>query len=136
MVLDRANSQDLSQVNVKEYGFWLKEREPELRATLTDELLEELARINEILAPFQLHFGNRTVRELALYVNRASITNATIDPVDRQIDQKILTKLRGGVECTDMLNRLSQLLTDRPQSLKRVNIMRSDLNESDFFKYR
>jgi 5-methylcytosine-specific restriction protein B len=136
MVLDRANSQDLSDVNVRAYGKWLRDREPELATTLTDELLEELTAINELLAPFQLHFGHRTVRELALYVTRANSIQASIDPVDRQIDQKILPKLRGGAECTGMLNSLAGLLNTRPLAHRRVSLMKSDLDESDFFKYR
>lgn len=136
MVLDRANSQDLSFVDVPAYGAWLKNREPELERVLTDPLLAELNAISALLSPFQLHFGNRTVREIALYVYHARLIDASIDPIDRQIDQKILPKLRGGPECSSMLDRLSNLLAGREQSLMRIRQMKADLELSDYFKYR
>lgn len=136
MVLDRANSQDLSQVDILSYGAWLRKYEPEFQHTLTDDLLNELAAINTILAPFQLHFGNRTVREMALYIQRASAIKASVDPVDLQIDQKILPKLRGGAECGPMLNDLQGMFAGREFSRRRIKMMRSDLAQTDFFKYR
>lgn len=136
MVLDRANSQDLSFVDVPSYGAWLREREPRLEEVLTDELLAQLGSISELLAPFQLHFGNRTVKEMALYIHQARVAGASIDPVDRQVDQKILPKLRGGPECSNMLDQLSKLLVGRSQSLTRIRQMKADLELSDYFKYR
>jgi hypothetical protein len=136
MVLDRANSQDLSFVDIPAYGTWLRDYEPELRDVLTDELLAELGSISETLAPFQLHFGNRTVREMALYIHQARRVGASIDPVDRQVDQKILPKLRGGPECASMLDELGKLLSSREKSLVRIRQMKEDLELSDYFKYR
>lgn len=136
MVLDRANSQDLSYVDVHAYGNWLRSQEPHLRPALTDDLLSELAAINAVLAPFQLHFGNRTVREVALFVQRASLVEASVDAVDMQIDQKILPKLRGGTECATMLSELHALFRTRSSSRQRIETMRSDLEQTDFFKYR
>lgn len=136
MVLDRANSQDLSFVDVPTYGAWLRDREPTLEKVLTHELLAHLGSINELLSPFQLHFGNRTVREMALYIHQARVLGASLDAVDRQLDQKVLPKLRGGPECSTMLDELSVLLVGREQSLKRIKQMKADLELSDYFKYR
>lgn len=136
MVLDRANSQDLSLVDIPSYGEWLRDREPELAEVLTDELLSTLGKISELLAPFQLHFGHRTVREMALYIHQAQQVEASIDPLDRQIDQKILPKLRGGPECSNMLDHLTKILADKEQSLLRLRQMKADLELSDYFKYR
>lgn len=136
MVLDRANSQDLSLVDIPAYGAWLRDREPELEDVLNDELLDQLGSISDILAPFQLHFGYRTVREMALYVHRAQQVGASIDALDRQIDQKILPKLRGGPECSNMLDQLIKILAGREQSLLRIRQMKTDLELSDYYKYR
>ncbi|WP_406633617.1 McrB family protein [Pseudarthrobacter quantipunctorum] len=136
MVLDRANSQDLSSVDVRGYGNWLRRREPNLEAVLTSALLDELASLADILAPFQLHFGNRTIREIAMYAHGAEVIKASVDPIDRQIDQKVLPKLRGGPECINMLESLEAALASRPQSRLRVRQMRSDLELTDYFKYR
>ncbi|WP_423183880.1 McrB family protein [Arthrobacter sp. NyZ413] len=136
MVLDRANSQDLSYVDVKSFSEWLRETEPALAEVLTDQVVEYLAALGALLAPFQLHFGNRTVREIALYLLSAKKSGATIDALDYQIDQKILPKLRGGEECSRMLLDLIQLLDGRTLSQKRVMLMKSDLDQLDFFKYR
>lgn len=136
MVLDRANSQDLSQVDVTAYIAWLCEKEPGLADALTPQLVLLLEELSSALRPFQLHFGNRTVREIALYLTRAASIGASINALDRQIDQKILPKLRGGEETVEMLNRLSTLLPEYPVSLARVAQMKSDLGAVDFFKYR
>jgi hypothetical protein len=136
MVLDRANSQDLSFVDVPVYGAWLRDREPHLEDVLTDDLLAELGSICELLSPFQLHFGNRTVREMALFIHQARLVEASIDPVDRQVDQKVLPKLRGGPECSTMLDRLTHVLAGREKSLMRIRQMKADLELSDYFKYR
>lgn len=136
MVLDRANSQDLSAVDIRGYGRWLRGQMPELANTLSDSLLETLTRASAILEPFQLHFGNRTVREIALYLKSAQATGSTVNALDRQIDQKILPKLKGGGEASRMLEELASLLDDYPISRGRVDLMRSDLIAVDFFKYR
>lgn len=136
MVLDRANSQDLSQVDIRSYANWLRQNEAILAQVLTNDLIIELQSIGKILEPFQLHFGNRTVREIALYILCAEVNDATINALDYQIDQKILPKLRGGEECTVMLSQLHAQLAGHDLSQKRVAMMRSDLEQIDFFKYR
>jgi MoxR-like ATPase len=136
MVLDRANSQDLSHVDVTAYSDWLRIREPALATALTPELVNILEAVSSALRPFQLHFGNRTVREIALFITKAVSVGASINALDHQIDQKILPKLRGGEEANQMLSKLSVLFRDLPISLARVGQMKSDLEAVDFFRYR
>lgn len=136
MVLDRANSQDLSHVDVTAYSDWLRKREPALAAVLTPGLVATLESISSALRPFQLHFGNRTVREIALFLTRAASVGASINALDHQVDQKILPKLKGGEEASQMLSKLSTLFHDLPVSLARIGQMKSDLEAVDFFRYR
>jgi hypothetical protein len=138
MVLDRANSQDLSNGpgDIAAYGGWLRGNEPDLALVLDDPLLALLEKLSEQLRPFALDFGNRTVRELALYIKSASETGSILNVLDRQIDQKILPKLRGGEETAQMLDELLAILGPYPVSHARVLKMKTDLEQVDFFKYR
>jgi MoxR-like ATPase len=138
MVLDRANSQDLSNGpgDLTSYGSWLRGNEPDLAPTLDDVLLALLEKLSQQLRPFALNFGNRTVRELALYIKSASDTGSKLDPLDHQIDQKILPKVRGGEETAQMLDELLAILRPYPISHERVSKMKADLEQVDFFKYR
>jgi hypothetical protein len=136
MVLDRANSQDLSNTDVVAYGKWLRQNEPHLAPMLSDDTLALLAALSDELRPFVLNFGNRTVRELALYLKSAHDTGSTLNALDRQIDQKILPKMRGGEEASQMLDRLTTILSAYPASCARIAQMKQDLERVDFFKYR
>lgn len=136
MVLDRANTQDLSDVDVAAFVAWLKTNEKGLAPVLTDAVRDLLVALAAALAPHHLHFGRRTIREVALYMQAAQATGASINALDRQIDQKILPKLRGGEETSAMLESLGGLLASYPDSLRRVQTMQSDLQEYEFFKYR
>lgn len=138
MVLDRANSQDLSNGpgDISAYGGWLRQHEPDLAPALDNALLSLLEELSKQLRPLALNFGNRTVRELALYIKSASATGSMLDPLDRQIDQKILPKVRGGEEAAQMLDGLLAILQPYPVSHARVSKMKADLEQVDFFKYR
>lgn len=136
MVLDRANSQDLSDVDVMAFGKWLRDQEADLAQVLTDEVLTLLHDVAETMKPFALNFGNRTVREIGLYLKACARIGGSVNGLDRQIDQKILPKLRGGEETSAMLDSLVSLLASYPASSERLKLMKQDLELYDFFKYR
>lgn len=136
MVLDRANTQDLSTMDVVAYAEWLKSQQPELASALEASVVNELKALSDILSPFDLHFGNRTVRDIAMYITAARENSASIDALDIQIDQRILPKLRGGLECESMLNDMARTLRHRESSSVRVQKMLADLSSTDYFKYR
>jgi hypothetical protein len=134
-VLDRANVIDMSEVDVAAFASKLVETEPALAGALDKAVVSLLNEISATLSPHHLHFGLRTIEEIAHYLLFSVEHDALPDALDLQIEQKILTKLRGGPEQRAMLDSLLVLLKDQPRSLKRVQRMRKDLELYDSFQY-
>jgi len=140
-LLDRANVIEMSDVNVNGYATRLRDAaaakgETAVAGALTDGVIALLARLGEILKPHHLHFGYRIIREIAYYVAFASPAGIDNDAkLDMQIEQKIITKLRGGVEQEVMLRDLETALATRPRSLVAVRRMLQDLADYQSFQY-
>ena len=135
-LLDRANAIDLSDhMDIPAFVERLSKLRPELAGTLDDQFVSLLVKLHELLHPHGLHFGYRSIQEIAQYVAWCAATDTVGDAVDRQIDQKILTKLRGGVEQTELLTRLAGLLNDHPNSHSSIERMKVELENYEFFQY-
>jgi hypothetical protein len=68
---------------------------------LPDSIKTHLIEINKILEKYNLHFGYRTVNEVALYIHKASkyiedTDEIKIRALDYQLVQKVFPKLNGG----------------------------------------
>lgn len=134
-VLDRANVIDMSTVDIENYCGSLASRNPLLAAVLDNALVGRLKRMADILAPFNLHFGYRVVEEIAKYVSFSREKGLLNEALDVQIEQKVLTKLRGGPEHEKMLTDLRQVLEDLPRSVASVERMRTELSLYESFQF-
>lgn len=115
-VLDRANTIEFNDVDLMAYGrlaspdsavdgFRLKGdlslesfKLPTMQAydALPGSTKELLAALNDVLMPFQLHFGYRVANEIALYLYHAeALVGDSATALDLQILQKVLPKLHG-----------------------------------------
>jgi 5-methylcytosine-specific restriction endonuclease McrBC GTP-binding regulatory subunit McrB len=113
-VLDRANSIEFDGIDLGAY----------LKRYLTDyserkELVEVTApflrKLYDLLQPQHLHFGYRTVKEVLEYLwhneqRPLEVRLLRPVPLDNQVMQKILPKLRGDERIKDTLNNLHELL--------------------------
>ena len=135
-VLDRANIIDLSSVDANGFIDDLIERDSGLAAvadTSTRKLLVDLIRE---LEPYGLHFGYRVIEEILRYLNASREINVlTTSALDAQIEQKVLTKLRGGPELSGVLDALSELFNDMASSKRTVNRLQGDLDRFGSFQY-
>lgn len=134
-VLDRANSIDMSKVDIPGFCKSLAERDPALAVVLDEALVGRLARLSSILAPHGLHFGFRVVEEIARYAAFSREKGLLADALDVQFEQKVLTKLRGGPEQEEMLAALLKELNDLPRSRETVERMRGELARYESFQY-
>lgn len=134
-VLDRANVIDMSAVEIETFCTSLKARNPELVGVLDQALVDRFKRLSAILAPHGLHFGYRVIEEIAKYVAFALGQGLLADALDVQIEQKVLTKVRGGPEHEKMLNDLREALKDLPRSAATVDRMRNELSLYDSFQF-
>lgn len=134
-VLDRANVIDMSTVNIPNYLRELVARSPELASVLDEATSALLSKLVDCLAPHRMHFGYRVVKELALFVHYAKDRALLPSALDAQIEQKILTKLRGGPEQKAMLTELRGILKDLPASKTVVDRMITDLGNYESFQY-
>ena len=117
-VLDRANVIEFNEVDLQAYGTGLYKDEEtyklasfpdftqftlatkEVYEDLSDFIKEYLVDLNSILEKFNLHFGYRTVNEIALYIHNAMehINNSEetqLQALDYQFIQKIFPKING-----------------------------------------
>ena len=135
MVLDRANTIDLSSFDVREYCAWLAQSEPGVAVVVKDEtVVGTLEKAWQILEPYGLQFGKRTVRELAMYVARSHAVAPGSAGLDDQIVQKILPKVSGTEDHYEMLVHLSRALEDFPRSHAAVLRMQDQLARTGSFK--
>ncbi|RKH90181.1 hypothetical protein D7Y21_07620 [Corallococcus sp. AB045] len=134
-VLDRANVIDMSAVDIDAFCAGLKSRSPELVGVLDQPLVDRLKRLSNTLAPHGLHFGYRVIEEIAKYVAFSTGHGLLADALDVQVEQKILTKLRGGPEHEKMLNDLFVILDGLPRSRAAVERMRSELSLYESFQF-
>lgn len=134
-VLDRANVIDMSDVDIAGFCGDLTTREPQLAEALGTATVGMLASISTILRPHHLHFGNRVAEELGRYLRFAKDKALLPAALDVQIEQKILTKLRGGPEQREMLDQLASTLSAYPASLATVLRMRKQLDRYESFQY-
>jgi MoxR-like ATPase len=135
-LLDRAQVIDMSQVDLRGFVSALTSRQPELAASLSADVVTLLDNLRIELEPYALHFGNRVIEEIARFVAFSERNGVLSDKsLDMQIEQKILTKVRGGREQGAMLDRLAKLLAAHPVSLRTVTRMRRDLETYDSFQY-
>jgi hypothetical protein len=134
-VLDRANVIDMSKVDMRAVCRSLADKDPVLSAVLDEALVGRLERISAILAPHGLHFGYRVVEELARYVAFSREKGLLSDALDVQLEQKVLTKLRGGPEHEAMLGALIRELSDLPRSQETLERMRVELARYESFQY-
>ncbi len=135
-LLDRANVIDLSDVDIAAFMTTLTGREPNLATVLTAPAQATLVALHTALKPHNLHFGYRTVEELARYLAFAADRHVlAAEALDLQIEQKILTKLRGGREQEGMLKAVADSLAGFPRSLAVIHRMQRDLGDYDSFQY-
>lgn len=110
-VLDRAFVMTLSDVDFDSY--W-KRVNPDLQVLLANEF-NLLVELHQTLAPFDLHFGYRTMSEILqkLYANYRLPEEYQMDAIealDRAISEKVLTKVRGDERISDMLAKIEKWL--------------------------
>ncbi len=134
-VLDRANVIDMSEVDIEGFGRDLVAREPDLATSLDASCMSLLKALHKCLATHGLHFGYRTVEEMARYLHMSKAKNLVSNALDVQVDQKVLTKLRGGREQESMLTELKNVLERMPLSRTVVERMQRDLASYDSFQY-
>ena len=136
-LLDRANVIDLSAVDIAQFLGRLVERDPRLADSATPEVRNLLTSLSQTLAAHHLHYGYRTVEEVLRYLAFASQQGLLpgTEALDLQVEQKILTKLRGGPEHQRMLTELSETLADLPRSLAVVRRMMGDLDIYGSFQF-
>lgn len=135
-LLDRAQVIDMSRVDLPAFAAALALREPALAPVLSKELVARLDRLRAILEPHALHFGYRVVEEITRYLAFAAAKGVLgAGALDLQIEQKILTKVRGGREHAAMLDALLAEVKDLPTARRTVERMRGDLESYDSFQY-
>jgi len=134
-ILDRANAIDLSEVDVDGFVLELARKDADLAPVLTEEVVGMLRDLVGILGPHSMHFGYRTIEELAYYLLFAGHGALPDNALDEQIEQKVLTKVRGGREQAAMLSQLAEKLTGFTQSSATVARMQADLQAYDSFQY-
>lgn len=137
-VLDRANVIELSHVEVRDFAEKLKQWKRGLEVVLNEDRVGLLTNLSDILSPHNLQFGYRTVEEIADYMCFEESQGRDVNKaLDRQIEQKILTKLRGGREQEDMLARLRKALTglEMSRSVSVVERMQHSLSQYESFQY-
>lgn len=91
-VIDRANTLDFFEVDIGGY----------IERTWAGRFADEsgiLRDIHRLLAPYGLHFGYRTVKEIYQYLTAAEVTGLYgPDTIDCQVVQKILPKFHGRID--------------------------------------
>lgn len=134
-VLDRANVIDMSDVDTEGFCAFLSSKEPVLATALPPGVVTLLRDLGTTLRPYNLHFGKRVIEELARYLKFSGDKQILPAALDLQIEQKVLTKLRGGPEHREMLDRLAVVLADRPVALASVRRMQRQLDRYESFQY-
>jgi len=136
-LLDRANAIDMGQeVEIDTFVERLRANGGPAATALDEELVGLLRSLMEVLQPHGLHFGYRVIEELSEYVGFCE-ERGLLDgeAVDRQIEQKILVKLRGGPEQEGLLTALRSLFARHTACLATVERMQRDLEAYDSFEY-
>ena len=134
-VLDRANTIDMSHIDVKGFLDSLGERYSELVSSI-QACAPLLIQLNSYLLPCGLGFGYRVMEEIIRYiafVQSKSVMEERV-AIDSQVAQKILIKLKGSESQRKLLEQLAQLLNTYPDSLKIVNDLRNQLEEYGSFQ--
>lgn len=135
-VLDRANVIDMSAVDLAGFLETLKSTESGLSQVLDERCCKVLTELAAALQPHNLHFGYRVIREIAFYLSMASNKGLLAGTaLDLQIEQKILTKLRGGPELAGVFDGLRSVLAQFPTSLATVERLSRDLDRYGSFQY-
>lgn len=135
-ILDRANSIDMSLVDIKGFLESLALRYTELKVSIND-CSSLLIQLSSILSAYSLGFGYRVVEEFLCYYafNKRTGVMDSLKALDSQIAQKILVKLRGGESQRDLLEKLARILQLYPHSLKIVKGLKQQLDEYGSFQY-
>ncbi|WP_036030306.1 McrB family protein [Bradyrhizobium yuanmingense] len=96
-----------------------------------------LASMNKVLQDAGLAFGYRTAKEIVLYCSLAKKLGVAdmSQTLDRQLIQKVMVKLRGGDRQRDALQRLEELVSGFPMTLRVLRRMLTDLEEVGAFQY-
>ena len=136
-LLDRANAIDLGQeLDVDGFVGRVRANGGAAGEALDEVLVDLLKALIARLQPYGLHFGYRVIEELAEYVGfcqRRGLLDGEV--IDRQVDQKILVKLRGGPDLAPLLAELKLLLVGREACLATLDRMQQDLDLYDSFEY-
>jgi MoxR-like ATPase len=134
-VMDRANIIDMSEIDIRGFCQDLQVRDSMLASVLTGDFIARLEEIARPLVRHGLHFGYRAVEEMARYVLFSQGKGLLVDALDIQIEQKVLTKVRGGPEHRQMLDELFKALDGLPRARAVVERMRRDLTNYESFQY-
>lgn len=134
-LLDRANVIDMSEVDITTYLTAIAS-EPACAHAGDAAFGAFIKDIHDALEPFGLHFGYRTVKEMAKFLGFAKAKSLLAsEAMDVQVHQKILTKLKGSRRHSGVLDKLETLFADLPKSLAKVRQMKQDLDEFESFQY-
>lgn len=134
-LLDRANVIDMSEVDIPIYLTAIAS-EPACAHAGDAEFGAFIQGVHDALEPFGLHFGYRTVKEMAKFLGFANAKSLlATEALDVQVHQKILTKLKGSRRHSSVLNQLEILFAKLPKSLAKVRQMKQDLDEFESFQY-
>ncbi len=134
-ILDRANTIDMSQVDIPGFLNSLLSHSRDLSKSV-DFCSPLLTNLNDCLLPHKLSFGYRVIEEIVRYLSFVQRTGIMDEKaaLDSQVAQKILVKLKGGEGQRDLLDKLSQLLQSYPSSLNVVTEMKRQLEEYGSFQ--
>jgi len=134
-ILDRANTIDMSQVDVNGFLTDRGTRYPELASSIS-ACANLLIQLDSALLPHGLGFGYRVMEEFVRYVAFVQKTGIMEDEaaLDSQIAQKILIKLKGSETQRKLLEQLTRILNTYPDSLKIVNSLQNQLEEYGSFQ--
>jgi 5-methylcytosine-specific restriction enzyme B len=112
-VLDRAFVMTLSDVDLE--TFWSRV-EDSTREGLQSEFIF-LKRLHSMLAPYHLHFGYRTMKEMIQKISRhltldVEYQASRTDMLDRVISEKVLPKLKGDDRIAELLKELKEAFAE------------------------
>lgn len=134
-VLDRAVVVDMSEINVGEVMKSLCSKQPAVKwaADLCETTLTNLL---NVLKEHQLGFGYRAIEEVVQYVVFASDETHSngMSLLDEQINQKILTKLRGTTEQAPMLEELEKIFDGFKTCMQTLRRIGQELTELGSFQ--
>lgn len=106
-----------------------------------EQYTHKLKELNEILQPYQMHFGYRVVNEILLYLKNAKHSGVdlkVLEAFDYQIKQKILPKFHGSRnKLEDPLEKMQEFCRDNncPKSKEKIKRMLDILKNQGFVSF-